>query len=413
MKYLLGFLLLSILVLSSPVDDQIKLILSVYDLKPKKIDKQKNDKVNEIKIKSGKTFFESTLLSGDRDNACVNCHLDKFGSTDGLPIAVGVKGSGEGNLRYTHGKGILVQRNALALTGRASKEFRSFFWDGRIQIQDGEIISKFGNKLSNKFESALAVAAILPIMERDELIGGDYEYSRNDFSEKIGDAVYDDKYNILTDLVKDRIFNEKTDESLELQKNLKKLNIDSNNFELADVGNLIASFIESKFVLKKSKFDQFLEGNDRALTESEKKGLILFVGKGRCYYCHSGTLFSDFEFHSLGTPQGYFGVTTRHRDLGRAAVTTKFKDFYKFRTPPLVDIKNTAPYGHNGAFPTLYDAVVHHFNPLEFYMKNKDFYNADYYKIGKFINSRDKVLSTIDIFSDEEISQIIDFLNTL
>ncbi len=413
MKLFLIFLLFNSMLYSFNLDDKVKIVISSYDLKPKKIIEKNLNENDRLKIESGKILFETTILSGNRDNACVNCHLDKFNSTDGLPMAVGVKGKGEGIQRYEHGKGILVQRNALALTGRASKEFTSYFWDGRVQLEDGFIISKFGDKISKRFNSILSVAAIFPIMERDELIGTSSLFSPNSFSEAVGDEIYIDKYNILTKVLKNRIFEESSKESLILQKNLKKLNISKENFELADIGNLIASFIEFKFVLKESKFDKYLNGKIDILSNDEKEGLLLFFGKGRCYYCHNGNLYSDFKFHSIGTPQGYFGVNSRHRDIGRAQVTTKFKDFYKFRTPPLIDVKNTSPYGHNGSFSTLYEVLIHHINPFEFYIKNKDYYHSDYFKIGKLINSRDEVLNTIDINSDNEVKQIIKFLETL
>ena len=39
------------------------------------------------------------------------------------------------------------------------------------------------------------------------------------------------------------------------------------------------------------------------------------------------------------------------------------QDAYRFRTPFLRNIALTAPYGHNGAMPTLEDMVRHHLDP--------------------------------------------------
>ncbi len=40
----------------------------------------------------GKVVFERPVLSGDKDTACANCHLDNKALTDGLPLAIGVGG---------------------------------------------------------------------------------------------------------------------------------------------------------------------------------------------------------------------------------------------------------------------------------------------------------------------------------
>lgn len=400
MKILILLLLNINLLFGLTLDEKLKIIINSYSLNSKK---EVALPKNKVEVELGKLFFEETILSGNRDIACVNCHLDKFNSTDGLPLAVGVKGEGEGQDRYYHGEGILVQRNALSLFGRADKDFKSFFWDGKVEISDNTTFSKFGNRLSTKFKNPLAVAAILPIMERDELID-----DNNNFSKTIGEKIYIEKYIALTNLLRDRIYAEE-----EYRKLLGKLEIGKENFELADIGNAISSFIEHKFPLKTTAYDEYLDGNLNSLSKNQKEGMLLFYGKGRCAFCHKGKFFSNFEYSSIGMPQGFFAPHSRHRDLGRAGVTNKLEDIYKFRVPPLLNISKTQPYGHNGAFNTLKEIVIHHFNPIDFYKKNESYYDADFYKIGKLIQSRDEVLSTIDIKSDEEINMIIDFLGTL
>ncbi len=44
----------------------------------------------------GKQFFESKNVSLNGRMACRTCHLDQFGSADGLPNAIGIFGEGEG-----------------------------------------------------------------------------------------------------------------------------------------------------------------------------------------------------------------------------------------------------------------------------------------------------------------------------
>jgi len=95
-----------------------------------------------------------------------------------------------------------------------------------------------------------------------------------------------------------------------------------------------------------SRYDEFLNGKDDALTAEEKAGLELFIDKG-CASCHSGI--------ALGGTMQAFQVTGKY----------KFNDVGDFKgdanglvkTPTLRNITETAPYFHNGAIWNLSDAV--------------------------------------------------------
>jgi cytochrome c peroxidase len=88
-------------------------------------------------VEVGKKIFESTLLSSNRDTACASCHLDRFGSSDGLATAVGVEGQSFGSKRVELG-GDPQPRNALPLWGRGNKGFDVMLWDGRVErAEDG------------------------------------------------------------------------------------------------------------------------------------------------------------------------------------------------------------------------------------------------------------------------------------
>lgn len=64
---------------------------------------------------------------------------------------------------------------------------------------------------------------------------------------------------------------------------------------------------------KNSKFDQWAEAGFPAgmLPAAAERGARLFVGKAACAECHSGPMFSDYEFHAIGVPQlGTYVPTT-------------------------------------------------------------------------------------------------------
>jgi cytochrome c peroxidase len=122
------------------------------------------------------------------------------------------------------------------------------------------------------------------------------------------------------------------------------------------VGKAIASF-QRTLISGNSPFDKFdYDGDQKAISESAKRGKKLFFGKARCNLCHFGTNFSDENFHNIGI--GWGGETV---DVGRYHVTHDQKDIGAFKTPTLREISRTAPYMHDGRFATL-DQVIRHYN---------------------------------------------------
>jgi cytochrome c peroxidase len=126
---------------------------------------------------------------------------------------------------------------------------------------------------------------------------------------------------------------------------------------LPNVGKAIAAF-ERTIVTGDSAFDHYMKGKKKALTDQEKKGLILFIGKAACSQCHNGPNLTDNQFYKLGVPQ----VGPLKEDDGRFEVTRDEKDRGAFKTPTLRNITMTAPYMHNGALQTLEEVI-------EFYNK--------------------------------------------
>lgn len=99
--------------------------------------------------------------------------------------------------------------------------------------------------------------------------------------------------------------------------------------------------------------DRFLQGDETALNQQELEGLHLFRTKARCINCHSGPELSDGGLHNIGL--SYLGRPLE--DLGRYDVTGAPEDAGKFLTPSLRHVARTAPYMHNGLFPTLEGVV--------------------------------------------------------
>ena len=101
-----------------------------------------------------------------------------------------------------------------------------------------------------------------------------------------------------------------------------------------------------------SRYDLYEAGEKAALSRLEQQGLRLFRGKARCTTCHSGSNFTDEEFHNTGV---FWGV--QPHDPGRFVVTGLPSDTGKFKTPTLREIEHTAPYMHDGSVATLKEVI--------------------------------------------------------
>lgn len=97
------------------------------------------------------------------------------------------------------------------------------------------------------------------------------------------------------------------------------------------------------------RFNRFLDGDRKLLTDRQLWGPHLFRTRARCMNCHSGTALTDNGFHNPGL---HFQGRARE-DIGRYRVTGDPADAGKFRTPSLRMVAKTGPWMHNGAFQDL------------------------------------------------------------
>jgi len=132
----------------------------------------------------------------------------------------------------------------------------------------------------------------------------------------------------------------------------------------AHAANAIGGFIVASFEARNSDWDQFLEGDDKALKTEALRGAEVFMRT--CVNCHSGPLGSDLKFHNTALAQfgpgprsGGNGASGRD-DFGRERITGLESDRYAFRTTPLRNVEFTAPFGHTGEIVDLRDFIDHY-----------------------------------------------------
>lgn len=114
-----------------------------------------------------------------------------------------------------------------------------------------------------------------------------------------------------------------------------------------DVAKALAAY-QRTLITGPSPYDRYLMGEDDALSDDAKRGLELFAGKARCIECHNGPNLTDGRFYRMGVSE---------EDVGRVKATGRKDDRFRFRTPSLRNVAETAPYMHHGLFISL-DAVL-------------------------------------------------------
>lgn len=318
----------------------------------------------------GQALFFDRELSGNRDISCATCHHPGLATGDGLSLPIGTGAAIPGLLGPLREKGHdreFIPRNAPEIFNRGSRLWISQFWDSRVAEtnevrHDGSplIDSPAGSDLPEGLPNVLAAQAMFPVTSRDEMRGAITD--DNEIA-----AIDDDDFTGIWQALVDRLlaipsyramFRESFDlEDEELEESI--------GFEHAAIA--IATFETEAFTFLDSPFDEYLSGDDHALSTPQKRGALLFYGKAQCSNCHSGPLLTDQRHHNLLVPHlgpGKVKDVDIAIDPGRTLVNLNTEDLFRFRTPPLRNITETGPYMHNGAYADLEEAVRHHLNTI-------------------------------------------------
>jgi len=320
---------------------------------------------NKQAIEFGRRLFFSTRLSGDNTKSCISCHAPDEAFASGRVVK---KDPDD------------LDRNTLSLLNVRFN--RWFGWDG-----------------SNDNLWAQSMRPIISIREM------------NLPTEKLREVIQESTF-----LAPYKAF-------------FGEISQHSDDLVLVNIGKALAAFQET-IVTKRTPFDNFVgavANKDWAeaskYPESAQRGLSLFLGRGNCSFCHSGSLFTNGEFHDAGVP--YFirpGVVDKGRHQGIInlkkspftlasdysddseksgawavrKVASRHSNFGSFRVPGLRNVVSTAPYMHNGSLKTL-EAVVDHYSNI-----NIERLHADGEAILKPLN-----------LSKQEVQDLVSFLESL
>ena len=98
----------------------------------------------------------------------------------------------------------------------------------------------------------------------------------------------------------------------------------------------IAEF-EKTLVTPDSRFDKWLKGDDKALSEKELAGYTLFKESG-CVACHNGPAAGGTSFQRMGVVEPYKSSSPAE---GRSAVTGADADRFNYKVPTLRNVELT------------------------------------------------------------------------
>ncbi len=251
----------------------------------------------------GRTLFFDPALSSNNERACGSCHKPDLAFTDGLPVSRSFE------------KQSMLERNAPGLINAVLQ--KKLFHDGRsfsFENQASEV-------LNNPDEMHADFAAVALKLR------GSSEY-----------------VNLFRQAFRD------TQDTLLTGRSILMA---------------IAEYERSLIALN-SRFDKTMRGHDDLMTEDEKQGFNLYMGKANCASCHFIPLFNgtvppeyvETEMEVIGVPgNADIDNPIKDKDPGREAIVPM--EIYRgaFKTPALRNSELTAPYMHNGVFQTLEEVV--------------------------------------------------------
>lgn len=155
--------------------------------------------------------------------------------------------------------------------------------------------------------------------------------------------------------------------------------------KIENITDAIAEF-EKALITPNSRFDMYLRGDKKVLSDEEKEGYALFKSMG-CISCHNGVLLGGNFYQKVGTYEPYIV----NQNLGRYNVTHNKDDKYFFKVPTLRNISKTAPYFHNGKVLTLQDSI----QIMAFYQLGQELEKSKRDLIYKFLLTLDGKLPEI------------------
>lgn len=399
------------------LDEELQIIINKNNLTGTPTSDQTIPSIDSPMAQLGMKLFYSKTLGGDNTTACASCHHPMLGGGDNLSLSVGVD-SKNPDVMGVHRQ---LKENGLTRVPRnAPTTFNVTFWK-KVMFHDARI-EKIANKGihtpdvpypkidSLAGDSLVQAQARFPITSSDEMRSNYMNQSYNQTLRRALAARLQKKW--LSEFRKGFSYPDGNAEDL----------ITEQNFSEA-----IAEYERSQVFIN-TPWKAYIEGNKFALTDSAKKGALLFYksqkkGGAGCAQCHSGDFFTDELAYNTAMPQigaGTDNGLTGTNDYGYNLVTKKENDKFRFRTPSLINVEVTGPWGHDGAYTSLEGITRHMLSPIES-AKNYDAKQLTQKNIGLADlkkNTQEAIDAGIHLSrkpnaSEKDVTHLVSFLKSL
>jgi enediyne biosynthesis protein E4 len=338
--------------------------------------------------KLGQLLFFSRTLGGDFDVACATCHHPQFAGGDALSLSVGVTAlhpsligpgrtidSGRDQDPQRDG-GPNIPRNSQSVFNVGLYD-RALLHDGRVFVFDEEHISGGRGQAirtpdSGQVADIDAGGGLLEAQARQPLVSN--REMRNFRFPEFSDP--EDYRQHLVARLRGSVEREKLPhpDAPERWLGLFRQAFDRDASASADdlitttnIQGALAAYQRS-LVFVDTPWRDYVRGDASALGDAAKRGALLFLkdpdqGGLGCHSCHAGDHFTDEQFHNVGFPQIGRGRRADGTDPGRWGVSQLASDRNAFRTPSLLNVALTWPYGHAGTFERLDQVLRYHADP--------------------------------------------------
>jgi cytochrome c peroxidase len=266
------------------------------------------------KVELGRYLFYDVRMSVNGEGACATCHIQKYGFTNQLPVAIGVTGE-------SHPRRVMPLENVawLAVYNWANPEVTTLEEQSRTPMFHTHPVELGLDEEKDKFLRVLR-----------------------------SDATYA------------RLFPEAFPGETEI-------------WDFKHVRMALAAF-ERTLISGDSPYDRYRWGHDAsAISEAAKRGEDIFFHQPyACARCHGGITFGGGTVYQIanGAPgiefvnNGIYNIAGKlsypENNTGLYEFTHKLEDVGKFRPPSLRNVAVRAPYMHDGSMRTL-DEVLDHY----------------------------------------------------
>ena len=311
-----------------------------------------NNPITELKVELGKMLFFETGIGLDpkypqarQTYSCSSCHIPEAGFMPGRAQGIADGGVGFGQNGEGRAKFFFYQDNEPDVQGaRALNVMNVAFvpnttWSGQFGANDNNVGTEDVWDVKPVNINKLGLSGL-----ESQIIEG-FEVHRMIINKEVVDSLGYKPYF-------DAIFSNFPEED---------------RYTFLTGSFAISAYLRT-LIANEAPFQKWLNGQEDAMSDQEKKGAMLFFGKAGCYKCHNGKpLNNPTQFFAIGVKDLYETGTAINtglddqRNLGRGGFTRKQEDMYKFKVPQLYNMAES-PFFFHGSSKRSMEEVVVYFN---------------------------------------------------